>query len=134
MKPGLVVSEPALATHVLLELWGVPFAVLDDPSALQAGLLEAARAARCEVLGTLHHRFHPQGASVVVLVAESHLSVHTWPEHGYAAFDIFTCGQALPEAGVAALIEHFKPERHSTQRLARGRLADAPAPALRQIP
>ena len=120
----------ALATHVLLELWGVETSLLNDAKALEAGLIDAARAARCEVLGALHHQFHPQGASVVVLVAESHLSVHTWPEHGYAAIDILTCGQTLPEAGVASLIERFRPQRHSLQRIARGLIE----PALRQIP
>jgi len=124
------VKHEALATHVLLELWGVEPALLDDAQALEEGLIAAARAARCEVLGALHHRFHPQGASVVVLVSESHLSIHTWPEHGYAAVDILTCGQTLPEAGVASLIERFRPQRHSTQQIARGLVE----PALRQIP
>jgi S-adenosylmethionine decarboxylase len=124
------VKAEALATHVLLDLWGVDPALLDDDVRLEAHLLEAAKAARCEVLGSLKHRFQPQGASVVVLVAESHLSVHTWPEHGYASVDILTCGETLPEAGVACLIERFRPGRHELQRLARG-LVTRP---LRQIP
>ncbi|MFO0599271.1 MAG: adenosylmethionine decarboxylase [Myxococcaceae bacterium] len=110
----------SLATHVHLELWGVDFALLDDPSRLEAALREAAAAARCEVLGAVAHKFQPQGASVVVLVAESHLSIHTWPEHRYAAADILTCGQALPEAGVRALIDRLKPEQHSVASFARG--------------
>jgi S-adenosylmethionine decarboxylase proenzyme len=120
----------ALATHLLIELWGVDEALLNDERALEAHLLAAAAAARCEVLGSVRHRFHPQGASVVVLVAESHLSVHTWPEHRYASVDILTCGATLPDAGVACLIERFRPERHEVQRLARGLVR----PSLRQIP
>lgn len=112
-------SQP-LATHVLVELWGVERGLLDDPTALEAGLLEAAKAARCEVLGSLAHKFEPQGASVVVLVAESHLSVHTWPEHGYAAVDILTCGETLPEAGVESILRTFKPVSHSVEKVARG--------------
>lgn len=109
-----------LATHVLIELWGVDRQLLDDPKALEAGLVEAAKAARCEVLGSVGHKFEPQGASVVVLVAESHLSVHTWPEHGYAAVDILTCGATLPDAGVESIVRSFKPGRHSVERIARG--------------
>ncbi|MBL8918486.1 MAG: adenosylmethionine decarboxylase [Myxococcaceae bacterium] len=125
-----LLTTTALATHVLLECWGLDHAVLDDAAGLEETLLAAARAARCEVLGAVKHHFHPQGASVVVLVAESHLSVHTWPEHGYAAFDILTCGNALPEHGVAALLERLKPPHHSVQRIARGL---QPGP-FRQIP
>lgn len=111
----------ALATHVLLELWGVERSVLDDPRALESVLLAAAKAAQCEVLGSLHHKFEPQGASVVVLVAESHLSIHTWPENGYAAVDILTCGKTLPDAGVESLVQSLKPAEHSVERVARGR-------------
>lgn len=119
-----------LATHVLLELWGCDEALLNDAAALERHLVEAARAARCEVLGALHHRFEPQGASAVVLVAESHLSIHTWPEHGYAAVDILTCGATLPDAGVAALVARLKPREHVVERLERGQRK----PTLRQIP
>ncbi len=110
----------ALATHLHLELWGVDGALLDDAVRLEAALLAAAAAARCQVLGTVRHHFEPHGASVVVLVAESHLSIHTWPEHGYAAADILTCGQTLPEAGVATLLERLAPARHELQRYERG--------------
>ncbi|MCA2976699.1 MAG: adenosylmethionine decarboxylase [Myxococcaceae bacterium] len=119
-----------LATHVLLELWGVDDALLNDERALEAHLFAAARAARCEVLGSVRHRFEPQGASVVVLVAESHLSVHTWPERRYAAVDLLTCGHTLPDAGVACLVERFAPARHEVRRLDRG----LPLAPVRQIP
>lgn len=110
----------AIAQHVLLELYGVEEAVLNDPARLELALVAAAKAARCEVLGGARHRFSPQGASVVILVAESHLSIHTWPEHGYAAADLLTCGKTLPEAGVAALVEALRPVRHEVRTIARG--------------
>ncbi|MFZ5440739.1 MAG: adenosylmethionine decarboxylase [Myxococcota bacterium] len=110
----------SLATHVHLELWGVAAAVLDDPPRLEQALLEAAAAARCTVLGSVRHQFQPHGASVVVLLAESHLSIHTWPEHNYAAADILTCGQTLPEEGVKSLISQLKPERSEVRRYERG--------------
>ena len=109
-----------IATHVLVELYGVDEKLLDDPARLEAILRDAAKAARTEVLGAVGHKFQPQGASVVVLVAESHLSVHTWPEHRYAACDILTCGNTLPGAGVEALVRGFAPERHEVREVARG--------------
>ena len=109
-----------LATHLLLELYGVDPRLLDDVEHLKAALTGAALAARCTVLGVVAHKFQPQGASVVLLVAESHLSVHTWPEVGYAAVDIFTCGAALPQHGIAPLLESLKPRHHVLQEIARG--------------
>jgi S-adenosylmethionine decarboxylase len=108
------------ASHSLIELHGVDPALLNDADRLEAALLDAARAAHCQVLGSLKHRFSPHGASAVVLVAESHLSIHSWPEHGYAAADILTCGQTLPDAGVKALLEVLKPARHVVRRVDRG--------------
>jgi S-adenosylmethionine decarboxylase len=108
------------ATHLLIDLYGVSEALLNDPERLEACLRAAAAAARCEVLGAVRHKFEPQGASVVVLVAESHLSIHTWPEHRYAAADILTCGQTLPDAGVLALIKSLEPDRHAVRRFERG--------------
>jgi S-adenosylmethionine decarboxylase len=72
------------------------------------------------VLGAVSHRFQPQGASVVVLVAESHLSIHTWPEHAYAAADILTCGKALPREGVNALIRLMNPRASEIHEFRRG--------------
>ena len=108
------------ATHLLIDLYGINSELLNDPARLEDALREAARAARCEVLGAVRHKFEPQGASVVVLVAESHLSLHTWPEHGYAAADILTCGATLPEAGVEALLRALSPQRHAVRRFERG--------------
>ena len=109
-----------IATHVLVELYGVDAGLLDDPARLEAILRDAAQAARTEVLGAVGHKFQPQGASVVLLVAESHLSVHTWPEHRYASADILTCGNTLPTAGVEALLKGFAPERHEVRTIDRG--------------
>ncbi len=126
-------TSSALATHVLIELWGVDPARLNDEQGLEAALIDAAREARCAVLGSLAHRFSPHGASAVVLVAESHLSIHTWPEHGYAAADVLTCGKTLPEAAVTSLLARFAPQRHSVQTIERGLAVAWPSPA-RQTP
>lgn len=87
----------ALGQHLLVEMHACERAALDDLAGVERAMLEAARAAGATVLDHRFHRFAPQGVSGVVLIAESHLSIHTWPEHGYAAVDLFTCSPALAQ-------------------------------------
>jgi len=79
-------------THIICELSGCAPDLLSDVSAVQAIMTSAAREANAEILKVAFHRFQPQGVSGVVVIAESHLSIHTWPESGYAAVDFYTCG------------------------------------------
>jgi S-adenosylmethionine decarboxylase len=85
----------ALGRHLLLELRECNVAVLDDLKYLENALVSAAEESGATVLDKSFHHFAPQGVSGVVLIAESHLSLHTWPEHAYAAVDIFTCGTTV---------------------------------------
>ena len=85
----------ALGRHLLLELRECNVAVLDDLKYLENALVSAAEDSGATVLDKSFHHFAPQGVSGVVLIAESHLSLHTWPEHAYAAVDIFTCGTTV---------------------------------------
>jgi S-adenosylmethionine decarboxylase len=113
----------ALARHVLAEYYGCDPAILDDPDFLRPIIEEAVRAAGAEVIKTSLHQFKPQGVSGVVILAESHLAVHTWPEHGFAAVEIFTCGEEPePEAGHRYLLEQLKPAYHTVRALERGDL------------
>ncbi len=89
----------------MLELRGCDATTLDDLPQVEALLRAAADAAGATVVQATFHRFAPQGVSGVVVVEESHLSVHTWPEVGYAAIDMYTCGDCIPEAAVAVLRE-----------------------------
>ena len=81
-----------LGTHVLCELSGCDADALTDVEGVEEILTEAALKANATVLKTAFHRFQPHGVSGVVVIAESHLSIHTWPETGYAAMDFYTCG------------------------------------------
>lgn len=83
----------ALGTHIIVELSDCNAQILSDVNQVASILVAAAKAANAEVLQTAFHRFSPQGVSGVVVIAESHLSIHTWPEFGYAAMDIYTCGE-----------------------------------------
>jgi len=111
----------ALGRHLLLELRDCNKAVLDDLRYLENALVSAAEEAGATVLGKSFHQFAPQGVSGVVLIAESHLSLHTWPEHAYAAVDIFTCGTTVKiEVAADALIRQLGSRDPSALEVKRG--------------
>ena len=112
----------ALGRHFLMELEDCDERILDDLDALKEALLEAAGEAGATVIGESFHRFSPHGISGVVVIAESHLFIHTWPEYGYAAADIFTCGTTVqPEKAVSRLIEKLGARKHSVVAMERGK-------------
>ena len=95
--------------HVLFDLKECPSDLLDDETYIKDSLINAAIAAGCQVIKTEIHKFEPQGITGYVLLAESHLSMHTWPEKGIAKCDIFCCGEkALPKKAVEYLHRRFK--------------------------
>ncbi len=113
----------ALGKQLLLELKDCDKEVLNDLSLLRGILLAAAGEAGATVLDESFHRFNPQGVSGVVVIAESHLFIHTWPEYGYAAADIFTCGNSVqPEKAARILIEKLGAKNCSIQEIQRGTL------------
>lgn len=83
--------------HLLIEFRGCRGRVLDDCDALQALMERAVTAAEATIVKSVFHTFAPQGVTGVVVVEESHFSVHTWPEHGYVAVDVYTCGECHPQ-------------------------------------
>ena len=113
----------ALGRHLLIELQDCNKEVLNDLGYLRDAMVTAAVNCGAEVLGESFHHFSPQGVSGVVVIAESHLSIHTWPEYGYAAVDIFTCGTAVePEKAVETLIEKLGSRNPSQTEIQRGLL------------
>jgi S-adenosylmethionine decarboxylase len=82
----------ALGTHIVCELSGCDPNALSDVDTVHAMMIQAALAARATIMESAFYRFEPQGVSGTVILAESHLSIHTWPERGYAAMDFYTCG------------------------------------------
>lgn len=85
----------ALGRHVLAEVYGCRFEVLNDIKQVEDIMVNAALEAGAEVREVVFHKFSPQGVSGVVVISESHLAIHTWPELGYAAVDVFTCGDTV---------------------------------------
>ncbi|RMG60108.1 MAG: adenosylmethionine decarboxylase [Bacteroidetes bacterium] len=111
----------ALGRHLLLELYDADPVRLDDQATIEAAMLGAAAAAGATVRQATFHQFAPQGVSGVVIIEESHLTIHTWPELGYAAIDVFTCGPADPQAAASFLKEALGARRSQYQLLDRGR-------------
>ncbi|MFW5837159.1 MAG: adenosylmethionine decarboxylase, partial [Desulfovibrionaceae bacterium] len=83
--------KEAIGEHYILELFDCPFKTLDDESLVAGAVRQACRAGGLTLLGLQSHKFEPQGVTTLGLLSESHISIHTWPEHGYAAADVFTC-------------------------------------------
>ena len=99
--------------HLLLELYRCDSEKLNDESFLRCALNRAAKLAKAAVLNLISNKFDPQGVTAIALLAESHISIHTWPESSYSAVDIFTCGQNMrPEVASQYLIEALKAEEH----------------------
>lgn len=85
----------ALGRHILAELYDCDPEILNDMGLIEEAFVKAALEAGAEVREVAFHKFSPQGVSGVVVISESHLAVHTWPEFGYAAVDVFTCGDRV---------------------------------------
>ena len=106
--------------HLLLELYRCNTDKLNDESFLRCTLNRAAKLANATVLNLISNKFEPQGVTAIALLAESHISIHTWPESSYSAVDIFTCGQnMMPELASQYLIEALKAEEHSLRVIER---------------
>lgn len=100
--------------------------VLDDLDFLKECLNEAAIQSGATVVGESFYHFSPYGVSGVVNIAESHIAVHTWPEYGYAAVDVFTCGNNVdPEKAARLIIERLGAQTHSLIELRRGIVEDS---------
>ena len=98
----------SLGTHLLLELKKCRKNILDDLEFVETAMLDAASEAKATIVEHKFHEFNPFGISGMVLIAESHLSIHTWPEYDYAAVDIFTCGDIIkPQEAAEFLVERF---------------------------
>lgn len=110
----------SVGSHCILELYDCNKTLLNDANFIRRSLREAATQAKATLLNEVLHQFEPQGITALALLSESHISVHTWPEVGYAALDVFTCGHHTdPEEACRYLIEAFQSGRHAMTKLRR---------------
>ncbi len=118
--------EDPLGEHYIIELYECDHHILDDLQEVTTTMLEAARLAGATIIDERFHKFSPQGVSGVVVIAESHLSIHTWPELGYAALDLFTCSHDMDIDRAMELLKRvFKPGDTDVRYLPRGILNPA---------
>jgi len=126
----------ALGTHLLLELKDCNPQLLDNLEYIRNSLIEAANKTGATIIGESFHQFSPQGVTGVIAIAESHLCIHTWPEFGYAAADIFTCGEGFkPKPAALLIVESLESKDYSITEIERGVLpvqTDTPVKQLSQ--
>lgn len=107
--------------HLIAELWGSAPAILKDSNRIRTCLVEAARAAGATILSDSFHYFGEEcGVTGVVVLSESHISIHTWPEEGYSAVDIFMCGRCDPRTAISVIAEGLESNRVDQNLLYRG--------------
>jgi S-adenosylmethionine decarboxylase len=132
---GRLIELNALGRHMLLELFDCDLSAINNLDAVKGALVEAAKRAQATIVDVVFHEFNPFGISGVVVIAESHLSIHTWPEYRYAAVDIFSCGDVLqPEVAANYLVEAFGSERSTVVEMQRGMFMNASAPIVNKSP
>lgn len=113
-------------THLIIDLWDAER--LDDLQHVEQALLDCVTEAGATLLHIHLHHFTPNGGvSGVAVLAESHISIHSWPECGYAALDVFMCGEARPHAAIEVLRRAFRPGRVGVKDLLRGEVTEFPA-------
>ena len=107
--------------HMVVEVSGCNPDVLNDLDRVKEILRESALQANAEILELAFHHFTPQGVSGVVVISESHLSIHTWPEYGYAALDFYTCGDINPKVACDYVAQHLKATYTQITEVSRGK-------------
>ena len=113
--------KKGLGYHLLLELHGCPAAVLSDSLEVENAFLDAAKVSGANIVKTVFHHFNPHGVSGIIVIAESHFAVHTWPEYGYVAVDLFSCSNKIDlDKAVESLKKYFIPQNMSVVGFERG--------------
>ena len=121
-NPVKIEDQQFAGQHLVADLWDCDF--LCDGSKIKSIMVKAAQAANATVLESWIHDFPGGGLTGVVLLAESHISIHTWPDHGYAAVDIFMCGETVASKALEVLITGLNAGQHELNTLNRGKLTE----------
>ncbi|MGH8103103.1 MAG: adenosylmethionine decarboxylase [bacterium] len=124
-KPRARESKPPalpqfLGHHLIVDMWDCTLDSLESVAGVEQALRDAVAACRATLLDLSVHTFSPTGVTGIAVIQESHISVHTWPEFGYAAVDIFTCGETDAHSAVAVLSGYFNPRRSDVTEFRRG--------------
>lgn len=106
--------------HLVLDAWRAPADLLNDKDHVKRSLEQAIESCGATLINLCVHQFSPYGVTATATLAESHMAVHTWPEHGYLGADLFFCGEGEPEIAINTLVELFQPKDVKIRRLNRG--------------
>ncbi len=137
MKASFAISEVydssgVVGRHCIFELQDGNPNLLDNEDFIKEALTKAAEAAGATLLGIVSHKFEPQGVTAIALLSESHISIHSYPEYGYAAVDAFTCGEHTnPESACRSLKESLEAKSGSMQLLTRRNATFSHVPSLK---
>jgi S-adenosylmethionine decarboxylase proenzyme len=114
-----------LGNQLIVDFYDCKCDSFDDLEWVENVMIEAANRASATIVDVMFHKFNPIGISGVVVISESHLAIHTWPEHRYAAIDVFTCGDILDsEAAISYLAKQFRCRKRSVTKVNRGDSGD----------
>lgn len=111
----------ALGRHVLIEYYGCSKEIIEDNGLIEQFMKEAADYSGATIVESVFHHFNPYGVSGAVIIAESHLTIHTWPEYGFASVDVYTCGDSVsPWKATDYLSEKLKAKKTESFEVPRG--------------
>jgi S-adenosylmethionine decarboxylase len=108
-----------MGKHLLLEVYGVNFNLINDVNSLQNIMIGGIERANMTILNIFSHCFLPQGCTIVIALAESHVSCHTWPEQGCIAIDVYTCGDKNPKIIAIELLKYLNSDNYSLKEINR---------------
>ena len=109
-----------LGTHLVVDAWQSPGDLLNDPERIRRALIEAIAAGEATLIDLCVHQFSPHGVTATATLAESHIAIHTWPELGYFAADLFFCGRGNPHRAIKILQEALQAKRMTMKEIKRG--------------
>jgi S-adenosylmethionine decarboxylase len=108
-----------MGRHLLLEVYNVDFSLINDSNSLQNVMISGIERAKMTILNVFSHCFIPQGCTIVIALAESHVSCHTWPENGCLAIDVYTCGDGNPRLIALELLKYLNSDNYNIRELNR---------------
>lgn len=109
-----------MGTHLVVDAWQAPAELLNDPQKIREALISAISVGEATLIDLCVHQFSPQGITATATLAESHIAIHTWPEHGYFAADLFFCGLGKPKAAMKVLQTALQAQEVRVQQIKRG--------------
>ena len=113
-----------MGTHLVVDAWQAPAELLNDPEAIRTALIEAIAVGEATLIDLCVHQFSPHGVTATATLAESHIALHTWPEHNYFAADIFFCGVGKPKLAMKILQSALQAKQVRIRELERGIVAE----------